>query len=161
MKIKKIMFTCVVAALLMALLIPVNAQNHNSDDNVLLGSWKVRLTPTSGQPQFDEFMTFSAGGGIVESNNFAFFQLGLTAGPGQGTWSQTGRRRFPFTFIKFLFTPQGQAAGTLKVSGTITYSRADDTWSGPGTVAICDSMANNCNTIDVTNGQATRIVAGL
>ncbi len=160
MKIKKIMFTCLVAALLSAFLIPANAQNQNSDGDALLGSWKVRLTPSSPQPQFDEIMTFSAGGGIVESNNFPFFQLGLTAGAGHGTWSQTGRRRFAFTFIKFLFTPQGAAAGTLKAAGTLTYSRSKDTWNGPATVSICDSMANNCNTIDVTNGQATRIVAG-
>ncbi len=162
MSVKKITFAIVVAAVVTIGLI---AGNHSfaspgAGANALEGSWRVRLTPSSPQPQFDEFITFSAGGGIVESNNYPFFLLGLTAGPGHGTWSQTGRRRFPFTFIKFLFTPQGQAAGTLKVTGTITYSRADDTWSGPGTVAICDSMANNCNTIDVTNGQATRIVAG-
>ncbi len=160
MKIKKIMFACLVAALLSVFLIPANALDRNNDNNALEGSWKVRLTPGSMQPQFDEIMTFSAGGGIVESNNYPFFQLGLTAGAGHGTWSQTGWRRFSFTFIKFLFTPDGAAAGTLKVIGTITYSRSNDTWSGPGTVSICDSMANNCNTIDVTNGQATRIIAG-
>jgi hypothetical protein len=160
MKTRKIMLACLIAVLLLTLQIAVHAQNQGSGSNALLGSWKVRLTPGLGQPQFDELMTFSDGGGIVESNNYPFFQLGLTAGPGQGTWSYAGRQRFPFTFIKFLFTPQGQAAGTLKVTGTITYSPSDDTWSGPATVAICDNQANNCNTIDATNGHATRIVAG-
>jgi len=137
--------------------------SEGKGSRALEGSWKVRLTPTSNTPQFDEFMTFAAGGGIVESNNFPFHMLppsGLAAGPGHGTWRYAGAHQFPFTFIKFLFTPQGNAAGTLKVTGTITYSPADDTWSGPATVAICDNQANNCFTIDVTNGQATRIVAG-
>ncbi len=163
MSVKKITFAFVVAAVVTIGLI---AGNHSfaspgAGANSLEGSWIVRLTPTSNpQAQFDEFMTFSAGGGIVESNNFEFFRLGLTAGPGHGTWSSAGANSFPFTFVKFLFTPFGHPAGTLKVSGTITYSPANDTWNGPATVAICDSMANNCNTIDVTNGQATRIVAG-
>jgi hypothetical protein len=162
MKIKKITFAFVVAAVVT---IGLLAGNHSfasqgAGAKALEGSWKVRLTPSAPQAQFDELMTFSAGGGIVESNNYPFFQLGLTAGIGQGTWSYAGRQSFPFTFIKFLYTPTGQAAGTLKVTGVIIYSPSDDTWSGPATVAICDTTANNCNTIDVTNGQATRIVAG-
>ncbi len=162
MSVKKITFAIVVAAVVTIGLI---AGNHSfaspgAGAHALEGSWIVRLSPTSGQPQFDGFITFSAGGGIVESNTFPFFQLGLTASPGHGTWASAGHNSFPLTFIKFLFTPHGDPAGTLKVTGTITYSPANDTWSGPATVAICDTMANNCNTIDVTNGQATRIVAG-
>ncbi len=171
MKTKKIMITCLVAGLLAAFFIVVNAQNglggnqlfpnarNQGGSNALLGSWKVRLTPGSGQAQFDELMTFSAGGGIVESNNYPFNQLGLTASAGHGTWNYAGGQSFPFTFIKFLYTLQGEAAGTLKVTGTITYSPASDSWSGPATVAICDNQTNNCNTIDVTTGQATRINA--
>ena len=167
------MITCLVAGLLAAFFIIVNAQNgfggnellpnarnQGGGSKALLGSWKVRLTPGSGQAQFDELMTFNEGGGIVESNNYPFFQLGLTASPGHGTWSYAGRKKFPFTFIKFLYTLQGEAAGTMKVTGTITYSPSSDSWSGPATVAICDNQANNCNTIDVTNGQAKRINAG-
>ena len=104
MKIKKIMFTCVVAALLSALLIPVKAQIQDGGNNTpradaLLGSWRVRIIPQK-LPPLDELMTFSTGGGIVESNIFPFFQLGLTAGPGHGTWRYAGRNRFPFIFIK-------------------------------------------------------------
>ena len=158
------MFTCVVAALLTALLIPVNAQIQDGGNNAprgdaLLGTWKIRITPNT-LPPLDEFMTFSAGGGIVESNNFAFFQIGLAAGPGHGTWRYAGRNRFPFTFIKFLFTPEGAAAGTLKVTSVITYSPRNDTWSSEATVVTCDTMVNNCMPLDTTIGQATRIVAG-
>ncbi len=160
MSAKKFIFTFFIAALLTALFIVVNAQNQGAGSNALVGSWKVRLIPTNPpQPQFDELMTFSPGGGIVESNNYPFFQLGLTAGPGQGTWSHAGNRSFPFTFIKFLYAPTGQSAGTLKVVGVITYSPSTDTWSGPANVSICDNQAENCFLIGVTEGQATRILA--
>ena len=134
-----------------------NSASQGKGSRSVEGSWLVRLTPTSNTPPFDEFMTFSAGGGIVESNNFPFHLLGLSAGPGHGTWSHSGDHSFQFTFMKFLFLPNGQASGTLKASGTISYSTINDTWSGPATVAICDNQGANCNTIDVTNGAATRI----
>ncbi|MBA2334491.1 MAG: hypothetical protein ACR2M8_11400 [Pyrinomonadaceae bacterium] len=139
-----------------------SSASEGAGARALEGSWQVSLTPTydPNVTGFNEMMTFGAGGAIVESNNYPFHLLGLTAGPGHGTWRYAGARNFPFTFIKFLFATNGQAAGTLKVSGTITYSHTDDTWSGPATVAICDTAANNCTVIDITNGQAKRIAAG-
>ncbi|HVF29619.1 MAG TPA: hypothetical protein VNA22_01565 [Pyrinomonadaceae bacterium] len=140
-----------------------SSASEKGGSRALEGSWQVRLSPTSGSPQFDEFITFAAGGGIVESNNFPFHLLppaGLVAGPGHGTWRYGGAQSFPFTFVKFLFLPNGQAAGTLKVAGTITYSGDTDTWTGPAAVSICNNLAVNCTQIDVTNGQATRIIAG-
>lgn len=129
--------------------------------NALLGSWKVHLTPIDPpQPEFEEMMTFTSGGGIVESNTFPFFLQNLTAGPGQGTWQYSGNQTFPFTFAKFLYAPNGAAVGTLKVQGTITYSNASDTWSGPAVVSVCDVQINNCNPIGTTQGNATRIAAG-
>ncbi len=159
MKTKKIMLVCSAVLITTALIFTVYAQQPGAGTNALVGSWKVRLTPPEPQPQFDEMMTFTPGGGIVESNNFPFFMMGLTAGPGHGTWVYEGRQNYSFTFIKFLYTQTGQAAGTLKVSGTITYSPGTDTWSGPATVSICDP-ADNCNPIGTTTGQAARIAAG-
>ena len=165
MRARYVTFAAVVATIVAfgAFDIVHSSASENRGARALEGSWRVRLTPTSNTPQFDEFMTFAAGGGIVESNNFAFHLLppsGLVAGPGHGTWRYAGGQAFPFTFIKFLYLPSGQAAGTLKVAGTITYSGGTDTWSGPAAVSICDNQANNCFQIDVTNGQATRIIAG-
>ena len=160
MRFKKITFVLSTLLTIAAILFVVEAQNRSGGGaNALLGTWKVRLTP-SAQPQFDELMTFAAGGGIVESNNYPFYQLGLSAGPGQGTWSYEGEHTFAFTFYKFLYAPNGQAAGTLKASGTLTYSPEDDSWSGPAAVSICDNQGSNCNQIDTTGGQATRITAG-
>lgn len=160
MKTKKIMLVCSAALIMTALVFTIYAQNSGKGTNALVGSWKVRLTPPAPQPQFDELITFTPGGGIVESNNFPFYTMGLTAGPGHGTWAYEGRQNYSFTFIKFLSTQTGQAAGTLKVTGTITYSPSTTTWSGPAAVLICDDQANNCVPIGTTEGQGVRIAAG-
>lgn len=129
------------------------------------GSWEVRLTTQAGNDliEFDELMTFTAGGGIVESNNYPFNlsqPFPLVAGPGHGSWRFAGARQFPFTFVKLLYTPAGDAAGTLRVTGIISYSPENDTWSGPGNVEICPIGAPQCFPSGVTNAVATRIVAG-
>jgi len=162
MNTRKMTYLSLSVIVMTALLAAVHANDRGAGAQALVGSWKVRITPVAPpQPQFDELMTFSPGGGIVESNNYPFFQLGLgTPGPGQGSWSYEGNQEFAFTFIKLLYASGGQAAGTLKVIGTINYASENDTWSSPATVSICDNQAENCAVIGTTQGQATRIVAG-
>ena len=133
--------------------------SEGNGSRALEGTWRVRLTPRSGTPQFDDFMTFTSGGGIVESNNFPFFQMGLTAGPGQGTWEHAGGHTYRFAFSKFLFALSGQPAGTLKAAGVLTYSPENRTWSGPANVSICDNLGQNCFQIDTTDGAAIRMPA--
>ena len=126
------------------------------------GSWQVVVSPT-GLPQFNELITFTpdGGGGIIETNNFPFFTQNLTAGPGHGTWSSAPHHQFVFTFYKFLFDlSTGNAAGTLKVIGTINYSHHDDTWTSPADEFVCDNQGQNCFQIGHTESSATRIHAG-
>ena len=133
--------------------------SEGNGSRALEGTWRVRLTPRSGTPQFDEFMTFTSGGGIVESNNFTFSQLGLSAGPGHGTWEHAGAHTYRFAFSKFLFQLSGLPAGTLKAAGVLTYSPETRTWSGPANVSLCDNLGQNCFQIDTTDGSATRMPA--
>ena len=148
-----------VAVLTAGLVNNLASASEGNGSRALEGSWRVRLTPRSGTPQFDEFMTFTSGGGIVESNNFPFFQLGLTAGPGHGTWEHAGGHTYRFAFSKFLFALSGQPTGTLKAAGVLTYSPSTRTWSGPADVFICDNAGQNCNQIDTTDGAAVRMPA--
>ena len=134
----------------------IDASERGAIRKALEGSWSVRITPNSPTPPFDEFMTFDTGGGIVESNNFPFFALGLSAGAGHGVYKYDEHGPFRFTFAKFLFTPQGQPAGTLRATGTIDYSPSTDTWTGPALVEIFDPAGNVILT-DTSNGNATRI----
>lgn len=133
--------------------------SEGNGTRALEGTWKVRLTPRSGTPQFDEFMTFTSGGGIVESNNFPFFAMGLTAGSGHGTWEHTGGHTYKFAFSKFLFQLSGQPSGTLKAAGVLTYSPDTRTWSGPANVSVCDNLGQNCFQIDTTDGDAVSMPA--
>ena len=160
MRTERVVLAGLVVVIISAVLFAVNAErNENAGENALVGSWKVRVNAVTGPPaHFDELITFSPGGGILESNNFPFFQSGLTASAGHGTWHYTGKQTFSFTFVKFLYTTTGQSAGTLKVVGTITYTPGDDTWSGPATVSMCNP-ADVCNLLGTTDGKATRIVA--
>ena len=123
------------------------------------GSWQVVVTSMSSPP-FNELITFSPGGGIVETNNFPFFILNLSASPGHGTWDCGAHQTAVFTFYKLLFDPTGAAAGTLKVVGTINYSHHTDTWTSPADISICDNQGQNCSLIDHTNSSASRIHAG-
>lgn len=151
---------CFVLFALVATLSVTATAQISSGSNALLGSWKVRLSPENGDPPFDELMTFTDGGGIVESNNYPFYLTGITAGPGQGTWSYSGKQRFSFTFLKILTVTSGPGVGILKVAGTITYSAVDDSWSGPATVSVCNNLLASCTVQGVTNGSATRVMAG-
>lgn len=137
----------------------LTSASEGEGSRALEGTWSVRLTPRSGTPQFDEFMTFTSGGGIVESNNYPFFLMGMTAGPGHGTWEHAGGHSFSFAFSKFLFLQSGQSVGTLKAAGVISYSPESGTWAGPAEVSICDNAGQNCSLIDITDGAAVSFPA--
>jgi hypothetical protein len=123
----------------------------------LEGSWDIKLTSVSNSvPPFDEFITFTSGGGMVETNN-AFPPA--AASPGHGTWEHDGDQTFKFTFYKLLFLgPQGQFTGRLRVRGTIVLN-GPNAWTGlPATVDILDPAGNVIpNTTDFVSAEATRI----
>jgi hypothetical protein len=166
MKTNKSKITYVIAGLLAAVFIsaatPASAGNETITPQApcpaILGSWQVVVS--SGLPPFNELITFSSDGGIVEANNFPFYTLGLSAGPGHGTWDCGPHQQVVFTFYKLLFDPTGAAAGTLKVVGTINYSHHTDTWTSPADISICDNQGQNCFQIDHTESSASRIHAG-
>ena len=123
----------------------------------LEGSWDINLTSASGAvPPFNEFITFTSNGGMVETNN-AFPPS--VASPGHGTWRYAGGQTFHFTFYKMLFLgPQGQFTGRLRVRGSIVLE-SPDSWTGlPATVDILDPQGNVVpNTTDFVSAEATRI----
>ena len=159
MSIKKNVLTLVAVAAIIAAGVFVRDHIYASapaGKGALEGSWAVRITPNSQTPPFDELMTFGSGGEIVESNNFPFASLGLAAGPGHGVSEYLGHQKFNFTFTKFLFNQGGLPAGTLRVTGRVDYSSADDTWTSPATVEIFDPAGNLVLT-DTTAGAARRV----
>lgn len=157
MKIKKIMFTCLVLALTAVFFTSASAQNGV---NALTGSWKVRVTSTTpGPPPFDEMITFCEGGGLVETNNlFPNAFSNQNASTGHGAWRYIGRQKYSFSFTKFLFDLQtNQPIGSLTVKGTISL-RSPTMWEGPAFVIIRDQNGNVVQT-GWTYGTATRITS--
>lgn len=157
MKNTKFMYAGLAIALSAVLFVVADAQKGNGlGANALDGSWNVAVTSAQpGPPPFAEMMTFTAGGGIIESNNLF---PPAAASPGHGSWRYEGDQNFSFTFIKFLFDPAtGQFTGTLKVTGTIT-ATGKNSWEGPATVETFDP--NGVLIISGTAfGEATRIAA--
>ncbi|MBA4123239.1 MAG: hypothetical protein H0X72_12350 [Acidobacteria bacterium] len=47
------------------------------------------------------------------------------------------------------------------MTSVINYSPRSDTWSSQATVVFCDTNVSNCLPNEITQAQATRIVAGL
>src|ERR1700760_2721629 len=97
--------TLLLAALL-ALAVPAvtSARQSRSEDHgrsgQILGTWDVQVT-VNGQPTFPALLTFSAGGGVVETESDA-------PGTALGSWEKIGHHQFQVAFQSFTFTGTGQ-----------------------------------------------------
>jgi hypothetical protein len=146
------------AAMILLLMMTSAWSQENLGKKAVQGSWRVRVTSTPGPgalPPFEALHTYNTGGGFLESNNVS---PPSQATVGQGSWSSAGHGRFDFTFIKFLFDPQGQFVGTAKVSERIQLSAGGNEYTGVGRVEIYDPSGRMLVTGETTT-QATRIRA--
>jgi hypothetical protein len=127
MKIKKTLATLVVATILATLIAFTGTRSNVSAGGAtapeLEGSWEITVRPDGGDPVVD-LATFSAGGGIVNSDPDPNLSTG------HGTWVKNGGHEFAVTFIHFL-SNQGVALGTLKVRSVVHLDKQTDTFSGP------------------------------
>jgi hypothetical protein len=155
---RKLSLTSVALGLIAALLaasVTDSRASQGKGSKGLEGSWEVRVTSVSNSiPPFDEFITFTPGGGLVETNNTF---PPTAASPGHGAWEYAGGQTYNFTFYKLLFLgPQGQFTGRLRVRGSIVLHGRDE-WTGlPATVDFLDP-AGNVVLSDQTTATATRI----
>ena len=105
------------------------------DDNAtIVGAWKSVHTLPFPPGSFREFLSFSEGGVMHETNSFLntisnldFSMYGLpnsiTAADGVGTWKQIQGRNSQVTFRKLLFDALRQNFGDLVVNGNVRTSR--------------------------------------
>jgi hypothetical protein len=131
------------------------AQNGNSIKRAIEGSWKAKVTVAPGPgapPPVDALVTYSAGGGLVESDNL-FPPSVVTAG--HGSWEYAGRS-FNNTFVKLMFNAQGQPTGTIKVREKITLGINRNEYTGAGVAELFDPAGNLLLSLPFTT-QATRI----
>jgi hypothetical protein len=125
-------------AALLALAVPAatsarqsRSENHGRSGQIL-GTWNVQVT-VNGQPTFPALVTFSAGGGLVETESDA-------PGTGQGSWENIGQRTYQFAFQTFIFTSTGQPNGYVIVRNKATLSHG--TLSGPFKFDVFDATGH-------------------
>jgi hypothetical protein len=155
MKTKRLIAT-IALGVMVAFCTTAQAQNGNSIKRAIEGSWKAKVTVAPGPgapPPVDALVTYSAGGGLVESDNL-FPPSVVTAG--HGSWEYAGRS-FNNTFVKLMFNAQGQPTGTIKVREKITLGFNRNEYTGAGTAEIFDPSGNLLLSINFTT-QAARIL---
>ena len=99
------------------------------------GSWIITVKyddPTVAP--FHALITYSAGGGLVESDQ--------GNPPGHGAWVSTGANTFAFTFVTFLYDANRNPTGTMKVREAASLSEAGDAYTGAGTIDLFDVNGN-------------------
>jgi hypothetical protein len=98
-------------------------ENHGRSSQIV-GTWSVQVTVKvpPGQPTFPALLTFSPGGGVVETESDA-------PGTGLGSWEKIGDHQYQFAFETFIFDNKGQPGGHVIVRNQVTVN--GDTASGP------------------------------
>lgn len=107
-----------------------DARGHHAKR--ILGTWAVEVTP-AGEAPFQAMVTFSAGGGVVETES-------TTPGTGLGSWESRGGGRFAVTFQRFEFDAEGAPAGRVVVRTEVTVSGGR--FSGPFKFDAIDPAGN-------------------
>ena len=116
----------------------VTPARADEDEARVLGSWKVTVTPTSPPvPGFSSLMTFTPGGGLIETRRLAVTPVpglipALLETPGHGAWEKIGRRTYAVSFTFLLQDPaSGNEVGTDTIRWTATIGDDGETISGP------------------------------
>ena len=120
-------FRILLLAALLALAVPAatsarqsRSENHGRSGQIL-GTWNVQVT-VNGQPTFPALLTFSAGGGVVETESDV-------PGTSLGSWEKIGHHTYAVAFQSFTFTGTGQPSGHVIVRSQVTLNNG--ALSGP------------------------------
>jgi hypothetical protein len=106
------------------------ARADDGDVKDLLGAWNTKHSLPMPGAFFREFLTFSAGGVVHETNSFLNtasnldatpfgFPAVLNASDGFGNWKRIGPRRIEVAFRKMLFDTSRQNIADLRAHGTL------------------------------------------
>jgi hypothetical protein len=135
----------------------------------LEGGWRSRVTFTSGPFKgrpFQFLITYSAGGGMIESSNY---DESPPVPPAYGSWGRTGQNAFKSTYIFWTTKPvaAGDAAkgwtfsGSGILSESITIAGTGDAYTSTISYQLYDTSDNPLPG-QAGNGSATasRIIVG-
>ena len=104
----------------------------------LVGTWQATISP-DGMPPFTAYNVFYADGNSVEFDN--------SNPPGQqtvavGPWQRTGDKQYAMLEINQLFDNQGNFAGTLRVTATITLDSTGNKFTSKFDLKVLDPDSN-------------------
>jgi len=111
--------------------LPVVASAQESEGNQITGAWRTVHSLPFPPGSFREFLTFSTGGAVHETNSFLhtasnldFSAFGipgvLNASDGVGNWERAAQGQVKVVFHKMLFDANRQNPGDLRVTGSVT-----------------------------------------
>ena len=104
------------------------------------GTWLSTVTTggSGAPPPFQALTTFTAGGGLVETDQST---SPSQRSAGQGTWARTDDDQVRARFLAFLVDASGHPQGTLIVRFTVQFSEEGETLAGAGTFQVVDLTA--------------------
>lgn len=139
------------------------AEHDYRRNDPLTGTWQVRLTPyvcgsdpivTFPQAAADAYLTFGAGGTLVEASGNATFMPGQR-GPGHGRWERVGRTTYTAAYQAFILfatvpaTPTSRVRGTQRFDHEIEFvdaghwNSSEDRWTSLAVVTYRDINGNS------------------
>lgn len=90
--------------------------------SALVGTWVINVPASPGGAEFNALQTFHAEGTMTETSDLL---AKLGEGPAHGAW--TGKKRdYQITFELFVFDPDGNSAGRVRVRATIRLTDEDN-----------------------------------
>jgi hypothetical protein len=115
----------------------------SEEDHQPEGTWIIDVTrvnpPPGGAAAFKSLMTFTRGGGLLETSNTGT----ALRGPAQGQWDRIDGRLFATSMVFFRFNPQtGVFLGIGKVNRTMRLSQDGQTFVGVSVLELYDPEGN-------------------
>ena len=140
-----LLITALVA--LQAVTVPAKGNSNVSNEQKIIGSWMVTVSPESAPTTFQGLLTFTDDGGVVAS---AQGDVLLNAPPGivavasagHGAWAKTGPHEYSFTFRQIFYDSDGNLQGGAKIRGLSRMNPNGDEWSGSFQVEWFDAFGN-------------------
>ena len=101
--------------------------NSNQFRHPLVGSWLVTYDVPAFLVPIPILLSFTADGIIIETDSSVPTPFGppigtLVLSNGHGSWRQTGKNTFSYTYRKLLYDANGSSFGLVRTNGAVTTS---------------------------------------
>jgi hypothetical protein len=135
----------IVAALAVLILfsgMPAVAQDGDTADHPIVGTWRVRL---GDDPHVHGLLTHHADGTLTASDPVTFAAMPdmvVYQSSAHGVWEATGPNTIAYTYHQFNTDADGNVVGIVTVSGTREVSADGQSFSGGGVFQLADPDGN-------------------